>query len=69
MNSKEFKSLFGKIAKENDFLQAFGGWYKESPECIAILELQKSKYGDYYMLNVKFSYRVLLIQIILLQKN
>lgn len=53
MNSKEFKSLFGSIAKENDFLQAFGGWYKESPECIAVLELQKSKYGDYYMLNIK----------------
>ncbi|WP_374465649.1 DUF4304 domain-containing protein [Chryseobacterium sp.] len=53
MNSKEFKSLFGSIAKENDYLQAFGGWYKESPECIAVLELQKSKYGDYYMLNIK----------------
>jgi len=53
MNSKEFKSLFGNVAKENDFLQAFGGWYKESSECIAILELQKSMYGDYYMLNIK----------------
>ena len=53
MNSKEFKSLFGSIAKENDFLQAFGGWYKESSECIAILELQKSMYGNYYMLNIK----------------
>lgn len=53
VNSKEFKSLFGSIAKENGFLQAFGGWYKESSECIAILELQKSKYGDYYMLNIK----------------
>lgn len=53
MNSKEFKSLFGSIAKDNDYLQAFGGWYKESPECIAVLELQKSKYGDYYMLNIK----------------
>lgn len=53
MNSKEFKSIFGNVAKENDFLQAFGGWYIESSECIAILELQKSKYGDYYMLNIK----------------
>lgn len=53
MNSKEFKSLFGSIAKDNDYLQAFSVWYKESPECIAVLELQKSKYGDYYMLNIK----------------
>jgi len=53
MNSKEFKSIFGNIAKENGFLQAFGGWYKESPECIAVLELQKSNFGDYYILNIK----------------
>ncbi|SEH29936.1 DUF4304 domain-containing protein [Chryseobacterium culicis] len=53
MSSKEFKSIFGNIAKENEFLQAFGSWYKESSECIAILELQKSKYGDYYMLKIK----------------
>ncbi|AKK71314.1 hypothetical protein OK18_00480 [Chryseobacterium gallinarum] len=53
MNSKEFKQVFGEIAKKNGFLQAFGGWFKDSPECIAILELQKSKYGDYYQLNIK----------------
>ncbi|SEH29933.1 DUF4304 domain-containing protein [Chryseobacterium culicis] len=53
MNSKEFKSIFGSVAKENDFLQAFGGWYKESPECISVLELQKSNFGDYYILNIK----------------
>ncbi|UZT99170.1 DUF4304 domain-containing protein [Chryseobacterium fluminis] len=53
MNSKEFKNIFGNMAKENGFLKAFSGWYKESPECIAILELQKSNFGDYYMLNIK----------------
>ncbi|WP_307457141.1 DUF4304 domain-containing protein [Chryseobacterium sp. SORGH_AS_0447] len=53
MNSKEFKSVFGEIAKSNDFKQAFGGWYKESSECIAILELQKSNFSDSYYLNVK----------------
>lgn len=53
MNSKEFKAIFGEIAKVNDFKQAFGGWYKESSECIAILELQKSNFGDYYQLNIK----------------
>lgn len=53
MNSKEFKSVFGEVAKENGFLKAFGGWFKESPECVAIIELQKSNFGDYYQLNIK----------------
>jgi len=53
MNSKDFKVKFGEIAKENEFKQAFGGWYKESADSIAILELQKSNFGDYYILNIK----------------
>ena len=53
MNSKEFKTVFGNVARANGFLKAFGGWYKESEECIAILELQKSNFGDYYQLNIK----------------
>lgn len=53
MDSKEFKNVFNEIAKANDFKKAFSGWYKESPECIAILELQKSNFGDYYQLNIK----------------
>ncbi|QRY55548.1 DUF4304 domain-containing protein [Sphingobacterium siyangense] len=53
MHSKEFKTVFDEVAKINNFSKAFGGWYKESPECIAILELQKSNFGDYYKLNIK----------------
>jgi hypothetical protein len=53
MNSKEFKVKFGEIAKANDFRKAFGGWYKETPECIAILELQKSNFSDSYYINIK----------------
>lgn len=53
MDSKEFKSIFDNIAKANKFAKAFGGWFKESNECIAVLELQKSSFGDYYMLNIK----------------
>jgi len=53
MNSKEFKNLFGEEAKINNFKKGPGGWYKESNECIAVLELQKSNYGDYYMLLMK----------------
>jgi hypothetical protein len=53
MDSKEFKNLFGEMAKMHGFTKAFGGWFKEKPECIAALELQKSKFGDYYQLNIK----------------
>lgn len=53
MISLEFKVIFGKVAKANNFFKANGGWYKESPECISILELQKSNFGDYYQLNIK----------------
>lgn len=53
MNSKEFKTIFGHIAIANKFKKAYGGWFRESSECIAILELQKSNFGDYYQLNIK----------------
>lgn len=53
MESKEFKNMFNEVAKKNDFAPAFGGWYKESNECIAALYLQKSNYGNYYELNIK----------------
>lgn len=53
MESKEFKVIFGEIAKANDFKKAFGGWYKENSECIAVLELQKSNFSDSYYLNIK----------------
>jgi hypothetical protein len=45
--------MFDKIARRNNFLPAFGAWYKESAECIAILELQKSHFGNYYQLVIK----------------
>jgi hypothetical protein len=53
MNSNEYKILFGSVAKRNGFEKAFGGWFKKSQECIAVLDLQKSNYGDYYKLNIK----------------
>ena len=53
MESKEFKPLFDKIARNNNFEKAFGGWFKESKECIAVLDLQKSNYGNYYQLLIK----------------
>lgn len=53
MDSKEFKNIFDEIAKSNGFEKAFGGWFRESPECIIVLDLQKSNFGDYYELNIK----------------
>ncbi len=53
MEIKEFKKIFGEIAVENGFSEAFGGWYKESLECIAVLELQKSNFSNSFYLNIK----------------
>ena len=53
MNSKEFKNTFNDVARENGFEKAFGGWFKESQECMLVLDLQKSNFGDYYEMNVK----------------
>lgn len=53
MNSNQFKKMFAEAAKASEFKSAFGGWYKESAECIAVLELQKSNFGDYYQLLIK----------------
>ncbi|MEE1943687.1 DUF4304 domain-containing protein [Pedobacter sp. KR3-3] len=53
MDSKEFKNVFDEVAKSHGFSKAFGAWFKESPEAILVLELQKSKFGDYYELNIK----------------
>lgn len=53
MESKELKSEFGKLAKGNGFSTAFGGWYRESDECFAVLELVKSKYSNRFMLLIK----------------
>src|SRR5262249_41753308 len=53
MNNKEFKKIFSDMAKKNSFVSEFGGWFKESNECILILDLQKSNFGNFYYLNIK----------------
>lgn len=53
MNNQEFKKMFGEIAKTNAFGPAFGGWFKEGEECIVVLDLQKSNFGNYYRLMIK----------------
>lgn len=55
MDSKEFKTtVFNKTAISSGFEKAHGGWFKINEECIIVLDLQKSNYGDYYQLNIKF---------------
>jgi len=44
MNNKEFKKLFGEIAKSSRFESAFGGRFKDSAESVIVLDLQKSNY-------------------------
>ena len=53
MDNKKFKQLFNDVARLYDFEQAYGAWFLESPECIVVLELQKSYFGNYYELNIK----------------
>jgi hypothetical protein len=45
--------VFDKNAQANGFSKIKGGWYKQTTECIAILELQKSQFGIYYLLRIK----------------
>ena len=53
MGTIEFKKMFGAIAKESGFERTYEAWFKESPEVILVLDLQKSNFGNNYYLNVK----------------
>lgn len=53
MENKEFKRIFGKVAKNNGFLYKFNFWYKESSECIFTIDLQKSYYANIFYVNLK----------------
>ena len=53
MDAREFKELFSDVAIANGFAAAHGGWFRESPECVVVLDLQKSNFGNYFELNIK----------------
>ncbi|MDE3046707.1 MAG: DUF4304 domain-containing protein [Verrucomicrobiota bacterium] len=53
MDNKIFKKIFDVIAKKNGFESAFGGWFKQSEECIFTIQLTRSNFGNYYMVEVK----------------
>jgi hypothetical protein len=53
MDTKEFKRLFDDIAKSYGFEAAHGGWYRELPAALFVLNLQKSNFGNYFEANLK----------------
>lgn len=53
MNKSEFKKVFGKFAIDNGFESAFGGWFRESGDCIVAMQLQSSNYSSLFYLNIK----------------
>lgn len=53
MGSKEFKDLFTQTSEKYGFTIDLGGWLKESRECIIVLVLQKSNFGNYYEFIIK----------------
>ena len=53
MENKEFKKLFDEMTEKYGFESAFSGWFKESDECIVVLDLQKSSFSNSFYLNIK----------------
>ncbi len=53
MKAGEFKVLLGDVAKAHGFTSAHGGWYREAPAALLVLNLQKSNFGNYFELNLK----------------
>lgn len=53
MESKSFKTLLEDAAKAHGFKAAHGGWYRESPAALLVLNLQKSNIGNYFEMNIK----------------
>lgn len=57
METKEFKTMFGKIAKSNGFKFLYGGWYKESNDSMVIIYLLRSYYSKFYYFRFKINMR------------
>lgn len=51
--TEDFKQMFDEVASFSGFEWAFGGWVKESSECIIVLDLQRSKFNHLYYVNIK----------------
>lgn len=53
METKDFRKLFKGLAKKNGFEPAFNGWLKQSEKCFFTMELIRSNFGRYYMIDLK----------------
>lgn len=53
MDTKSFKKLFSAVATANGFIAVHAGWFQESEECVVVLDLQNSNFGNYFELNIK----------------
>ncbi|EPZ39872.1 hypothetical protein C289_0095 [Anoxybacillus ayderensis] len=52
MENKKFKTIVNECLLTNGFLKKGKYYYKESPEVICVLGLQKSNYSNCYYVNV-----------------
>ncbi len=55
MNVRTFKNLFKNLIEKYDFSEAYGVWFKESPETLSVVELQKSSYSKLFYINIKIN--------------
>lgn len=51
METKHFRKLFKNLVKKNGFEPAFNGWLKQSEKCFFTMELIRSNFGRYYMID------------------
>jgi hypothetical protein len=53
MEARDFKALFGEVAKAHGFTAAHGGWCRDACAALVVLNLQKSNFGNHFDLNIK----------------
>ena len=53
MEKKEFKKIFANIVNTRGFSYFSNFWFTESNECIFVIKLTKSSYGNYYYLEME----------------
>lgn len=56
---KRFKDTFGRPLKEAGFVRKASTWYAHGPECIRVVNLQRSQWGPQYYINLAIWLNVL----------
>jgi hypothetical protein len=51
-NTKDLERSITEILKEEGFKKKGTSWYFETPECISVLDLQKSQWGGQHYINL-----------------